>query len=116
MFEMTDEEAWDFITQSGNAADPFEVLSNTGVCDPNEVIDFPGDEGVQCIEEVDDFLKRHGHWHESEADLVSHELELSGADYDEYMEAAGPIQKIATSPEETESGDGDETQSADADE
>lgn len=87
LFELTDEEAWYFITQGGQT-DPAEVMKYVKVMDPEEKIDFPG-MGVRYIEEVDEFLKRKGHWTTQESDLTSKTVTLEGEDYDDFQDMVG---------------------------
>ncbi|GMH42471.1 hypothetical protein BSKO_10390 [Bryopsis sp. KO-2023] len=93
MFELTEEEAWHFITQGGQAADPKEVLKHVSIMDPEEKIDFPA-LGVRYIEEVDEFLKRKGHWTTKEADLTSKSITLEGDDFIDFQQMVGEIPEI----------------------
>lgn len=90
MFELTDQEAWDFITQDGTAADPRDVLEHVEICNPFEKVDII-EEGVEFIEGVEDFAKRKGHWRESAFEIPTDAVDLAGAAYSEFMEAAGEL-------------------------
>lgn len=88
MFELTDQEAWDLITQDGQAAEPREVLRHVKPCNPFEISDGV-EEGTLQIEELEDFLKRKGRWRETSFEIPTDQVDLDGVAYSEFVEATG---------------------------
>ncbi|KAK9824198.1 hypothetical protein WJX72_008470 [[Myrmecia] bisecta] len=97
--DWTHEEMMNFITNHGQNADPFKI--KIGVNDPLGRLDY-FEQGVEWIDETEDFLAKRGHWQEDVAEL-QHDPDISTLDstFANFDEAGGEAEMDA--PESQES-------------